>query len=66
MLRELGNDAAHLKCKVFSDIGPEECQISLLYMQTLLAVAYQHVEMVSLLEAKKKHPPETAQQLADE
>lgn len=58
-LRLLGNDAAHIEAKTFSEIGKEEIEISIDFTKEILKAVYQYenllVKLRSLKEKREKN-----------
>ena len=54
-LRLLGNDAAHIEAKAFSQIGKEEIEISIEFTKEILKAVYQYDDLLSKLRSLKKN-----------
>ena len=52
-LRLLGNDAAHIEAKTFSEIGKEEIEVSLEFAKEILKAVYQYETFLSRLKGLK-------------
>lgn len=55
-LRVLGNDAAHIEAKAYSQIGREEATLALELAKELLKAVYQYSALVGRLRSLKKRP----------
>ncbi|MEP9365303.1 DUF4145 domain-containing protein [Nocardioides sp. CN2-186] len=53
-LRLLGNDAAHIESKTFSEIGRDEIQVSFDVAKEVLKAVYQYDALIAQLDALKK------------
>lgn len=57
-LRLLGNDAAHIEAKTFSEIGKEEIEVSLEFAKEILKAVYQYDNLLQRLKKlKEKEKP---------
>lgn len=52
-LRLLGNDAAHIEAKTFSEIGKEEIEISIEFTKEILKAVYQYENLLDKLKKLK-------------
>lgn len=52
-LRLLGNDAAHIKAKTYSEIGKEEIEISIDFTKEILKAVYQYENLLDKLRQLK-------------
>lgn len=53
-LRLLGNDAAHIEAKTFSEIGKEEIEISIDFTKEILKAVYQYENLLDKLKKLKE------------
>jgi uncharacterized protein DUF4145 len=53
-LRMLGNDAAHVKAKVYDDIGQDEVEAAIEVTKEILKATYQYEDIMGRLAALKK------------
>lgn len=57
-LRLLGNDAAHVKARAFTEIGAKELEIAFKFAKEILKAVYQYSSLLAELETLKKPDPE--------
>lgn len=53
-LRLLGNDAAHIEAKTFSEIGKEEIEVSIDFTKEILKAVYQYENLLDKLKKLKE------------
>lgn len=52
-LRLLGNDAAHIENKTFSEVGKEEIEVSIEFVKEILKAVYQYESLLGRLRKLK-------------
>ena len=58
-LRLLGNDAAHIEAKEFSEIGEPELNIAIEFAKEILKAVYQYSALLNKMQSLKKGPVTT-------
>jgi hypothetical protein len=53
-LRLLGNDAAHIKSRVFNEVGQEEVEVGIEFTKEVLKAAYQHADLLARLRGLRR------------
>jgi hypothetical protein len=60
-LRLLGNDAAHVEAQAYNEVGPDEVEVAIEVVKTLLLGVYQTAGLIGRLHALKQgQPPPTS------
>ena len=59
LLRILGNDATHVKAKVFTDIGDDQVSAGIEFTKEILKAVYQYKHLLKRLKSLKKEETDT-------
>jgi hypothetical protein len=55
-IRLLGNDAAHLECKHYNNVGQAELEAAIKVTKEVLKAVYQYADLIAELKALQKLP----------